>query len=213
MKEPIVAIAVGLFILALIVRLVQGFRLGKRFSDRAPKMPDCADSELTSIVEEAKRTGKIKEAIRNLGNRASSLDSAELRAAYRCAAGHLALSELKRPALSIGMYLRALREDPTCIAALDKLQEILAAQKRIRRLEWTYWDVLGRLDDSEIGGEMWIKCWSGLASLYSASPKNVRRADAIRKALAAYVPDVCDSQDGPSDPRNVSPISSATKPV
>jgi hypothetical protein len=213
MKEPVVVIVVGLFILAMVVRLIQGFRLGRRFSDRTPKLPECADSELTALVEDAKKTGKVREAIRNLGSRASMIDSAALRAAYRCAAGNLALTELKRPALSVGMYLRALREDPTCIEALDKVQEILVTQKHLRRLERTYWDVLGRLDDAEAGGDMWIKCWSGLASLYSASSKNVRRADAIRKALAAYVPDACDTQASQNDPPNISPISNATKPM
>jgi hypothetical protein len=168
--------------------------------------------ELTNLVEEAEKTGKVREAIRKLGSRGSGIDSAELRAAYRCAAGHLALTSLKRPSLAVGLYLRALREDPNCVEALDKLQEILAAQKRLRRLEWTYWDVLGRLDDAEAGGEMWSKCWSGLASLYSASPRKVRRSDAIRKALAAYAPDVLVREDlDENSSSGITSISNATK--
>ena len=100
---------------------------------------------------------------------------------------------MKRPSLAVGLYLRALRETPNCPEALDKLQEILTAQKRLRRLEWNYWDVLGRLGEGEADSEIWLKCWSGLATVYSRSPRTVRRADAIRKAMAAYVTDDEDS--------------------
>jgi hypothetical protein len=89
----------------------------------------------------------------------------------------------------VGFYLRALREDPTCLAALERLREILMAQKRYRRLEQTCWDVLGRLDDSDVGTEMWAKAWMVLAAIYSTSPRHVRRADAIRKMLTSFEAD------------------------
>ncbi len=209
MKEPLLLAAIALFIVALVFRFVQGIRLGRRLQDRKASLPSCADSELTALLKEAQDTGKARIVLRKIAQRASGLDSAALRAAYRCAGGNLALTEIKRPALAAGLYLRALREDPECIQAIDKLQEILAAQKRLRRLERTYWDVLGRLDDSSVGGEMWVKCWSGLASIYSASPRTVRRADAIRKAFAAYGPDDEEEQD---DIPQIAPFSSATKP-
>jgi hypothetical protein len=188
MKEPILLTAVVLFMAVLVLRLVRGARIGKRMKGRGVKLPACADDELDSLLKKAKDSGKIRDVLREINNRASRVDAADLRAAYRCAAGHLALVDLKRPNLAVGFYLRALREDPTCVEALDKLQEILAAQRRHRRLERTYWDVLGRLDDAEAGGNMWFKCWSGLASVYSASQRSIRRADAIRKALSVVAP-------------------------
>ncbi|MCP4599519.1 MAG: hypothetical protein GY847_03100 [Proteobacteria bacterium] len=209
MKEPILLAAIALFIVVVVLRLVRGLLLGRRFQGRGASVPSFADSKLTALLKEADGTGKVRTVIREIGHRAPGMDSAELRAAYRCGAGHLALTELKRPALAAGFYLRALREDPRCVEALDKLQEILVALKRLRRLENTYWDVLGRLGDAEVGSEMWVKCWSGLASIYSASPRTVRRADAIRKNLAAY-----GSNDGEEldDVPEISSFSNATRP-
>ena len=194
MNEPYLLIVVGLFVFVLIFRLLRGMSLGKRLSTKRPSLPPSADEDLNKLVAEAtEENGKVREVLRKMSDQASGIDSADLRAAYRCAAGYLALTELKRPSLAVGLYLRALRETPNCPEALDKLQEILTAQKRLRRLEWTYWDVLGRLGEAEAGSEVWLKCWSGLASVYSRSPRTVRRADAIRKAIAAYVPDADDS--------------------
>ena len=182
MREPLLLATVALFLFALILRFVRGVLLGRRFRSHETSPPESADDELKKLIKGAREPGKLRDSLRRISQRAPTGESGKLRAAYYCAAGHLALSELKRPASSVGFYLRALREDPLCVDALEKLQEILVAQKRLRRLEWTYWDILGRLDDSEVGGEMWTKCWSGLASVYSASPRTVRRADALRKA-------------------------------
>ena len=189
MKEPLLLAVIGLFLVALVYRLVRGFSSARRWGRNSTPFPPSNDAELSHLIEEARSSGKIREALREIGRRAHALESAARRAAYHSAAGHLSLSELKRPALAAGFYLRALREDPTCVEALDKLQEILIAQRRLRRLEWTYWDILGRLEDSQVGLEIWMKCWSGLASIYSASPRTVCRADAIRKALSAYGPE------------------------
>ena len=186
MREPLLLATVVLFILALIFRFIRGVRLGRRFLIRETSLPEFADRELKMLIDEARKPGKLRETLRDISGRAPFADSGRVRAAYYCAAGHLALTDLKRPGSSVGFYLRALREDPLCVDALQKLREILVAQKRPKRLEWTYWDILGRMDDSEVGGEMWIMCWSGLASLYSASPRTVRRADAMRKALSIF---------------------------
>ncbi len=210
MKEPLVLGAIALFIVALVFRLVRGFYLGRRMRVRRTSLPSCADGELARLLNDAKSKGDVRMALREIGQRVPALDSAGLRAAYRCAGGHLALTELKRPGLAVGFYLRALGEEPTCVEALDKLQEILVAQKRFRRLERTYWDVLGRLDDSEVGDEMWSKCWAGLASVYSASPKTVRRADAIRKTMAAYFG--ADDVEDTNTISDVTPLTNATKP-
>ncbi len=197
MKDPYILVFIGLFIVALVFRVVRGLSLGKFLSGSKSELPTCADPDLTALMKAVTdEPRKVREILRKISRGASSAHSPDLRAAYQCAGGNIALTTLKRPNLAVGFYLRALRESPGCVEALDKLQEILTAQKRLRRLEWTYWDVLGRLEEGETGSEMWSKCWSGLASIYSVSPRRVRRADAIRKAMAAYVPEV---EDGSED--------------
>ena len=187
MREPLLLTTIALFLLALITRFVRGVLLGRRFRAKGSSPPRYADAELNALIADARKPGKLRETIRRITGRALALESGTSRAAHYCAAGDLALSPLNRPASAVGFFLRALREDRLCIQALERLQEILIAQKRLRRLEWTYWDVLGRLDDAEVGGEMWTKCWSGLVSVYSASPRTVRRADALSKALKVFL--------------------------
>lgn len=183
MKETLL-IAVGLFLALLLFRFIRGIMLGRRISkEQACRPSDADDLELDRLLEEAKAGGgKAREVLRKLERNARSGGSGS-RAAYHCAAGNLAVTKLRRPNLAVGFYLRALREDPTCVPAMDRLKDILFSQRRLRRFEKTCWEVLGRLDDDEVGSEMWLRCWSGLAAIYSASPKFVRRADAIRKLL------------------------------
>jgi len=159
--------------------------LGRRISaDHAYPPLELYDRNLSQIVKDAVESGKTREALRKIQQETHSKD-APTRAAYHCAAGNLAVSEMKRPSLAVGFYLRALRVDPRCVSAIDRLREILSAQKRLKRFERTCWEVLGRLGDDEVGSEMWVKCWSGLAAIYSATPRLVRRSDAIRKLLDA----------------------------
>lgn len=205
MKELVLLIAIGLFLAALIFRFIWGLRLGRQLPRDDNGFKATADIALTRLLEDANGNAKVREVLREISRRAPGLDTPERRAAYHSAAGYLSLQKMKRPALAVGFYLRALREDPACLRALDELQNILVAQKRFRRLERTYWDVLGRLDDTYVGQEIWLKCWSGLASLYSASPRTLRRADAIRKALAAFGPE---EQDEIVAPVNFSNLSS-----
>jgi hypothetical protein len=186
---------VGLFVVVLVFRLIKSYLLAHRLKGSAQDVPLDADDKLVSILETADSPPKAKEAVRDITHRAVSIKSPAGRGAYFSAAGNLAVNQLKRPNLAVGLYLRALRANPTCVEAVHRLQEILTAQKRIRRLEWTYWEVLARLDDSEVGEEMWIACWAGLAALYSASPKTVHRADAIRKSLSAFVADESDEKE------------------
>jgi hypothetical protein len=178
------AIAVLLFIAVLVLRFVRGVMLGRRLEGASSgcDLGDAADPELRRLVQEAVSSGRPRDAVRQIERRATSGEAAS-RAAHHCAAGNLVLTEMSRPGLAVGLFLRALREDPTCTAALERLREILMAQKRYRRLERTCWDVLGRLDDGDVGSPMWIAAWSLLAAIYSTSPKHVRRADAIRKML------------------------------
>jgi hypothetical protein len=188
--KQVLAIAAVLFIAVLVIRFVRGMMLGRRVSASAGgfEVDEDADPELKRLVKEAVASGKAREGLRQIERRATS-GEASSRAAHHCAAGNLVLTEMKRPGLAVGFYLRALREDPTCLAALERLREILMAQKRYRRLEQTCWDVLGRLDDSDVGTEMWAKAWMVLAAIYSTSPRHLRRADAIRKMLASFEAD------------------------
>jgi len=180
-------IALGLFVLMLVVRFVRGILQGRRLSaGRTCSAGGTGDPELAGLIEEAHHGGgRARSVLRKIEDRATTAAEPEARASYHCAAGDVSLIHVKRPKVAVGFYLRALREDPNCVPALDKLQEILLAQKRGRRFERTCWEVLGRLDDDEVGSEMWVKCWSGLAAIYSASAKHVGRADAIRALVAS----------------------------
>jgi len=189
MKQAL-AIAAVLFIAVLVFRFVRGLMLGRRVSAAAGRceVDEDAEPELKRLVGEAISSGKAREGLQQIERHATS-GEASSRAAHHCAAGNLALTEMKRPGLAVGLFLRALREDPTCLPALERLREILMAQKRYRRLERTCWEVLGRLDDSDVGTPMWYKAWTVLAAIYSTSPRYVRRADAIRKMLSLYEED------------------------
>jgi hypothetical protein len=189
MKEPLLLALIGLFIAVLIIRLAKAYLLAHRLKGKEPDIPEDADEQLLSLMEKVETPQKARETIRNISRLASRVKTPTGRSAYFVAAGHLAINPLRRPKLAVGFYLRALRSNPTSLDALHKLQEILLAQKRFRRMEWTYWEVLARLDDSEVGEEMWMVCWAGLAAIYAATPRGVHKADAIRKALKAFVTD------------------------
>jgi hypothetical protein len=179
-------VALGLFVLMLVFRFLRGIIQGRRISAGRTCSTDALDDpELAKLLGEARESGRVRDALRRIEGLATTAAEPASRAAYHCAAGDVSLIQMKRPKVAVGFYLRALREDPTCVPAFDKLQEILLAQKRGRRFERTCWEVLGRLDDDDVGSEMWIKAWSGLATIYSASPKHVGRADAIRALLAS----------------------------
>jgi hypothetical protein len=199
--EKWLLIALGLFVLMLVFRFVRGILQGRRLSaGRTCSTDGLDDPALAGLVEEARQGGKARDVLRKIEGRATTAAEAEVRAAYHCAAGDVSLIQMKRPKVAVGFYLRALREDPTCVPALDKLQEILLAQSRFER---TCWEVLGRLDDDEVGSEMWVKCWSGLATIYSVSSRHVGRADAIRALLAATA-DAGESENRRQLPRVVS---------
>lgn len=184
MKE-LLLITIGLFVVLMLFRFIRGVICGRRLASGSGSLNGKKYEAVSAIVEEAQKKGKVRDALREVLAKANSAD-ASTRSIYHCAAGNLSLFEMKRTNLAVGFYLRALRDDPYCIIALDRLHEILMAQKRHRRLEKTCWDILSRLDDDAIGTDVWVKCWTVLASVYSMSPKFVRRADAIRKLLSAY---------------------------
>ena len=200
MKEPIILILVGLFIAVLILRAIKAYFLAHRLKSKETGIPEGADSALLELMTDVGLPSKAKNAIQKIVRRAPRGKTPAARSAYFVAAGHLAINPLKRPKLAVGFYLKALRSNPTCLDALHKLQEILLAQKRFRRLEWTYWEVLARLDDSEVGEEIWLRCWAGLAEIYATTPRGVHKADAIRKALSAFVTD----EEGDSDLERIS---------
>jgi hypothetical protein len=195
MKEPILLLLIGLFIAVLVMRLVKAYLLAHRLKTKGTDIPDGADGKLMGLMADIDSPQKARAAISAIGRMVPREKSPTTRSAYFVAAGHLAINPLKRPKLAVGFYLKALRSDPTCLDALHKLQEILLAQKRYRRMEWTYWEVLARLDDSEVGEEMWLVCWAGLAAIYAVSPRGVHKADAIRKTLSAFIADEEDEKE------------------
>lgn len=185
MKEPLIVALAGLVILVLVVRFIRGLLVARRFRTVDQRFFPLDDEELVRLIESSSNAAKAKETLRVIVRKAQNNADPTKRAGYYCVAGDVATDKLKRPGLSVGFYLRALRTDPTCLHALEKLQDILMSQRRLRRLEWIYWEVLGRLDDNEVGSTMWLRCWQGLAAVYSESPRTVRRADAIRKTIIA----------------------------
>ncbi len=189
MKEPILLVLLVLFIAVLSLRALKAYFLAHRLKTKETGIPEGADMALRDLLSDIDSPAKARNAIQKAVHSAPLGKTPTTRSAYFVAAGHLAISQLKRPKLAVGFYLKALRSNPTCIDALGRLQEILLAQKRFRRLEWTYWEVLSRLDDSEVGEEIWLMCWAGLAEIYAASPRGVHKADAIRKALSVFVTD------------------------
>jgi len=200
MREPLLVALAGLFLALLVFRFVRGVVVGRRISrSRACSSDPRSDPDLVALVEEGSKPGRAREVIREIERRALGRETRAEAASHHCAAGEVSLAGLKRPGLAVGFYLRALHDDPTCVEALDRLQEILTAQKRLRRLEWTCWEVLGRLSEAEVGSAAWVRCWSVLAGVYASSPRLVRRADAIRKMLSAEVLDAA-SDDGEEPP-------------
>ena len=185
MTEQVLAVVVAFFVVWLAVRMIWSLVSNRRIDLAQREVDAPVDAELASIVESA-RESKARDGIRAITRRAQVLPNSASRSAHLCAAGDLALTEMKRPGLAGGLYLRALREDPTCLDSLHHLRQVLVAQKSQRRLERAYWDVLGRLENTEEHREAWVLCWQGLASLSAASPRTVRRADAIRKTLQAF---------------------------
>jgi hypothetical protein len=197
MVKQLLVIAAVLFLLMLVLRFVRGLIQGRRLSrDRSCLPGEGSDPELRRLVEEAAAGGsRAREALRRIEARVASIDDAAERAAHHCAAAGVSLAVLKRPGVAAGLYMRALREDPGCLAALVRLEEILLAQKRHRALEGFCWGLLGRLGDDATGSETWHKAWSILAKLYAMNPKRVHRADAIRKMLATAATDPGEDRD------------------
>jgi hypothetical protein len=207
MTEKIIVVLAALALLVVVLRIARGILDGSGHWSRAEGTLFSPDPHLAALLEQARGApkAKLKELLREIGRLAAGAGSPEKRAVCYDAAGRLALGELNRPGLAAGMFLRALRADPRCISALFKLEEVLISQKRTRRMEATYWDVLGRLDDAAVGSPVWLRCWSGLSSLYAESPRTARRADAIRKALTAFGTDLDDKEtpdeSGVSEPK------------
>ncbi len=200
MKEALLVIAALLIVLSIVVQLLKGFV----FSRRAWRGGD-ADPELEQYVKRAGTPGEARQVLRELEIRAVDQDS-RLRSRVYSTGGEIALIVLKRPAVAVRYYLRALRANPDCTAAFERLTEVLVAQKKLRRLERVCWDLLSRLGDDGAGSPMWRRCWQGLATVYAATPRMVNRADAIRKMLDFAGPDEDDdngsgfeSDDAPGD--------------
>lgn len=187
-ERGIIVILAGLVLLVVVLRVVRALWGGSRHWASGQGELCSPDPRVAALLEQVPGASKakLKEIVREIARAAVTAGALDKRAVCYDAAGRLALGELQRPGLAAGMFLRALRADPNCLSALLKLEEILLSQGRLRRMETSYWDVLGRLDDSAVGSGVWVRCWTGLSSLYAESPRTVRRADAIRKALAAF---------------------------
>jgi len=138
--------------------------------------------------------------MREIERRAAAKRAVE-RASLYCVSGELALLVLKRPGVATRFFIRALRNDPSCEPAIDRFISITLAQKNFALLERTCWSLLSRMDDEASGSPVWVKCWTALGSLYSATPKHADRPDAIRKMLNMVLGDIHDEpMDTSSEP-------------
>lgn len=190
MKEQLLVIAAALSVLFILFQLVRGYILARRpWRERRPK----TNPELEEMLRKADSPVTARTVLKDIDGKAVQHD-ARARASYYSVAGEISLHKLKRPNVAIRYYLRALRNNPRCESAFDRLSEILLAQKRYRRFKRACWFLLSRMDDDDTGRPMWKKCWSGLATVYAASPATTDRADAIRKMLSAFVRDVEDEE-------------------
>ncbi|MBN2528854.1 MAG: hypothetical protein JXR76_20860 [Deltaproteobacteria bacterium] len=179
MKENLLVIAASLSVLFFLFQLLRGYILGRRgWKKQEPRV----NPELDSLIRKADSPNSARAVLRDIDGKAVQHDARE-RASYYSVAGEIALTRLKRPNVAIRYYLRALRNNPRCESAFDRLSEIMLSQKRFRRYKKACWYLLSRMDEDDTGGAMWTKCWSGLATVYAASPATTDRADAIRKML------------------------------
>ena len=190
MKEKLLVITAALSVLFFLFQLVRGYILARRpWRARRPK----TNPELEEMLKKADSPVSARTVLRDIDGKAVQHD-ARARASYYSVAGEISLHQLKRPNVAIRYYLRALRNNPRCESAFDRLSEILLAQKRYRRFKRACWYLLSRMDDDDTGASMWQKCWSGLATVYAAAPATTDRADAIRKMLSGFARDTGDEE-------------------
>jgi len=182
MKETLLIWAAALIVIFLILQIIRGFLFSKH---NWKKVSQNIKPELAKFIEDAKSPSEARLVLKNIDARAIEKNSTE-RALIYSTAGVISLTVLKRPEIAVRYHLRALRSDPLCEVAYDRLAEILVAQKKYRRLERTCWDILSRLDEDDQGCEMWKKCWSGLTTVYANTKRLTNRADAIRKMLNVF---------------------------
>ncbi|MBN2803564.1 MAG: hypothetical protein JXR91_10740 [Deltaproteobacteria bacterium] len=182
MKNTLLVWAAALIFIFLILQIIRGFLFAKR---KWKKIGGNVSPELSEYIKKAEKPSKAREVLREIDAKAIELDSHE-RALLFSTAAVISLTVLKRAEIAIRYNLRALRSDPLCVTAFDRLAEILMVQKKYHRFEMTCWNLLSRLDDEDQGGEMWTKCWSGLETIYSKSKRHVSRADAIRKMISSF---------------------------
>jgi len=186
MRDPYLFIAVVVFAVYLVWQLVMGASRRHRRRTSGPiTLPDYADDELRSIIEQIqKKTLRPQEGMNKILARARTLDSPQDRAAHYLGTAEIADHLLDRPHAAARFYLRALDEDPANAEALEELRKIMATSPLVAgRLEQACWKALARLPESEIGGKAWKRLLSSLAALYASSPNKVFRADAIERIL------------------------------
>jgi len=194
MKETLLVIAAGLIVAFLIFQSLRGFF----FSRRKWKNKDDIAPELSRYIERAGNPSEAREVLREIDQRAVET-RARTRSRFYHTAGEIALTVLKRPNVTVRYCQRALRNDPTCETAFERLAEILIAQKKYRRLERVCWGLLSRLNEDESGGLVWKKFWSGLVTVYANSPRLTERADAIRKMLDGFEADIDEGFENDAD--------------
>ena len=130
-----------------------------------------------------RRHGPEITAVRARAKEARGAATPEARAALLVEAGKLARDRVHDTDLAVAYYLRALKTNPSSLAAMEALRGTLARPGRFRRLERIYWRLLSRIPPTGPSRETWLTVWKALADLYARGYRNPVRARAIRALL------------------------------
>ena len=161
-QSTLLLLALALFALYLVWRFLQVRSAGRR------------------------RTGPEIAAVRARAKEARTAASGSERSALLVDAGNLAREKLGHADMAVAYYLRALRADPTSLAAIEALRGTLAHPGRFRRLERIYWRLLSRIPPTGPTRAAWVEVWRALADLYARGYRRPARARAIRTLLEQF---------------------------
>lgn len=139
-----------------------------------------------------RRGGPELSAVRARAKEARAAATPAERAALLVEAGQLAHDRLRDVDLAVAYYLRALRSDPSSLAAMEALRGTLARPGRFRRLERIYWRLLSRIPPTGPSRPTWLAVWKALAELYARGYRSPVRARAIR----ALLDQICEPAQG-----------------
>jgi len=185
MKDPLLLLAVILFVIFLIWKL---FRRGERWGEEIYTPPEGADETLKNLLEKAKETSKDKEIAKKIEEILENLEDPLKKANYLCALAEFYRGPLKNKGKARSLFIKALEEYPLCKDAYRGLERLLKGGKGAKRLERIYWLFLSQVSFEEYKQADILWLWEKLAELYSTKLNKPKRAKAIL-SLINYVKD------------------------